>query len=171
MDTYKIKIHSLTPDAFLPYGEVIQPGQRVFPTIEPGQGRLAVELFCTKPAYDLNRLDTMAVHFAYDQTMAILRGALVLIVAPPPSNPEAPMEKYTLDYSRLAAFVMSPGDFVTFKRGTWHFFGPIGSECQFVLVGARTKPVEEGTRLPSKWGNVELVNLVERGDPPIEVQF
>ena len=41
--TIKLKLQPLTPEAFKPYGQVLENRQPVLPEVEPGEGRVAIE--------------------------------------------------------------------------------------------------------------------------------
>ena len=159
MDTYKVKAQPLSEDAFKPYGIYVKPGERVYPEGDADAGEMKLAVCAIAPQFNLNRLDRLAVNFKFNQTIAVLSGTLVLVLAPPPGNPQAPPEKYALDYTRLAAFILNSGDFIQFERGSWFLLEPIGGESKIVWSSPR-----EGVPDDS-----EYVNLAQRGAAPIEV--
>jgi ureidoglycolate hydrolase len=85
----KLKLQPLTPEAFKPYGTVLENKQPVIPEVEPGAGRVAIELLKFKRPTNPRRISMMATHFSYNQTFIPLRGTMALIVAPPPRNRNA----------------------------------------------------------------------------------
>jgi len=159
MDTYKVKAQPLSEQAFKPYGIYVKPGDRVYPAGDAEAGEMRLAVCAMVPQFNLNRLDRLAVRFEFNQTIAVLCGTLVLVLAPPPSNPQAPPEKYTLDYQRLAAFILNPGDFIQFERGSWFLLEPIGGEGKIVWSSPRKGLPDDS----------EYVNLTQRGAAPIEV--
>jgi ureidoglycolate hydrolase len=76
----------------------------------------------------------MAFHFSYNQTFIPVQGAMVLIVAPPPRNREADPAAYEVDYERIAAFVLEPGQAVLIDKGTGHNVIPLDLECTAISV-------------------------------------
>jgi len=159
MDTYKVKAQPLSEQAFKPHGVYVKPGDRVYPEGDADAGEMKLAVCAVAPKFNLNRLDRLAVNFKFNQTIAVLSGTLVLVLAPPPSNPQAPREKYILDYSRLAAFILNPSDFIQFERGAWFLLEPVGGEGKIVWSSPRQGLPDDS----------EYVNLVQRGDSPIEV--
>ena len=83
--TVKIKIQPLTPEAFEPYGKLLQSKKLIYPETEKGQ--VAMELLRFKYRANANRMDQMAIHFSYNQTFIPVQGSMVLVVAPPPEQP------------------------------------------------------------------------------------
>ena len=84
--TIKLKLQPLTPEAFKPYGQVLENRQPVLPEVEPGEGRVAIELLKFKRPTNARRISVMATHFSYNQTFIPLRGTMALVVAPPPAS-------------------------------------------------------------------------------------
>ena len=72
--TIKLKLQPLTPEAFKPYGQVLENRQPVLPEVEPGEGRVAIELLKFKRPTNARRISMMATHFSYNQTFIPLRG-------------------------------------------------------------------------------------------------
>src|SRR5256885_14063866 len=105
----RIKVQPLTAEAFRPYGYMLEGKQPLFPEVEAGEGRVAVELLKFKRPVNPRRISMMATHFSYNQTFIPVRGTMALIVAPVPRNRTAGHEKYEIDYERLAAFFVEPG--------------------------------------------------------------
>ena len=85
----KLKLQPLTPEAFKPYGQVLENRQPVLPEVEPGEGRVAIELLKFKRPTNARRISMMATHFSYNQTFIPLRGTMALVVAPPPASQTA----------------------------------------------------------------------------------
>ena len=104
---------------------------------------------------------------------------MVLVVAPPPTNREAGPAGYELDYDKIAAFVVDPGQAAFIYKGTWHNALTLGSECQFINVtrkdtGEGTSPAEELEgkieRASAVRPYVENINMSKRDDKVIELE-
>lgn len=175
--TIKVKLQPLTPEAFEPYGKLLQSKKLIYPETE--QGKVAMELLRFKYRANANRMDQMAIHFSYNQTFIPVQGSMVLVVAPPPSNREAGPEGYELDYNKIAAFVVDPGQAAFIYKGTWHNALTLGSECQFINVtrkdaGEGTSPAEELEgkieRASAVRPYVENINMSKRDGKVIELE-
>src|SRR5262252_2419531 len=129
IETIKVKLQPFNAEAFEPYGQMLESKQPIFPEVEPGEGRVAIELRHIKARPEGRRTDQMAVHFSYNQTFIPVYGTLVLIVAPAPRNKEADPEQYEFDYGRVAAFVLEPGQAAFVDKGVWHNSFMIGPQC------------------------------------------
>jgi ureidoglycolate hydrolase len=153
-EVVRVKLQALDSDAFRPYGQVLGIKSPVFPEVDEGSPVMIMARL--KRAADNARLHQMAVHFSYNQTFIPLKGPMALVVAPPPRNPDAGADNYELDYDKLAAFVLEPGDAVNIDRGTWHTTVPLGAECMMLSgtrKGAEQQPavragVIEGGQIP-----------------------
>lgn len=175
----KVKVKPLTAEAFRPYGRMLENKEPVFPEVEPGQGRVAIELLTMKRPVNPRRLSQMAIHFSYNQTFIPVRGSMTLIVAPPPSHRQAAQEQCELAYADLAAFVVEPGQAAFIEKGTWHNAVPLGSECQFINV-TRKDPGEGTTDLEKEVGTnkapearpyIEFLDLRSRDRRVIELEL
>jgi ureidoglycolate hydrolase len=176
--TIKLKLQPLTPEAFKPYGQVLENRQPVLPEVEPGEGRVAIELLKFKRPTNARRISMMATHFSYNQTFIPLRGTIALVVAPPPRNRSAGHEKYEIDYERLAAFFVEPGQAALIDKGTWHFAMALGAECD--LINVTRKDPGEGTsdidaemrmdRIPSMRPYVEVLDFARRDKRVLELE-
>jgi ureidoglycolate hydrolase len=176
-DTLKVKIQPLTAELFRPYGEVLKPKQLIYPETE--EGRVAMELLAMKYRPNAKKLDQLAIHFSYNQTFIPVQGSLVLIVAPPPRNREAGPSGYELDYEKVAAFMVDPGQAAFIYKGTWHNAITLGSECAFINVtrknqGEGTSPEDELQgkieRISTIRPYVEYVDLKKRDNRVIELE-
>jgi ureidoglycolate hydrolase len=151
----RVKLQPLDSEAFRPYGQVLGLKSPVFPEVD--EGRPVMIMARLKRAADNAHLHQLAVHFSYNQTFIPLKGSMVLVVAPPPRNRDMGADNYELEYDKLAAFVLDPGDAVNIDRGTWHTAVPLGVECLMVSgtrKGAEEQPavkagVIEGGQYPS----------------------
>ena len=149
-----IKLQPLESEAFRPYGQVLGLKSPVFPEVDEGSPVMIMARL--KRGADQTHLRQLAVHFSYNQTFIPLKGSMALVVAPPPRNRDAGPDNYELDYDKLTAFVLEPGDAVNIDRGTWHTVMPLGAECLMLSgtrKGAEQQPavragVIEGGRVP-----------------------
>jgi ureidoglycolate hydrolase len=177
-ETIRLRLQPLTPEAFKPYGQMLETRQPVLPEVEPGQGRVALELLKFKRPANPRRISMMATHFSYNQTFIPLRGALALVVAPPPRNRTAGHANYEIDYARLAAFVVEPGQAALIDRGTWHYAVALGTECE--LINVTRKDPGEGTsnidaemrmdRIPTMRPYVEVLDFAQRDRRVLELE-
>lgn len=115
-----------------------------------------------KHSLNAQRVGQLAVHFSYGQTFTPLQGSMALIVAPPPRHREASLESYELDYGRLAAFVMEPGDVAHIDKGVWHIVATLGGDCRF-LTATRKDPPKAGTsEVAEPEGPLTIEQVIER---------
>jgi len=181
-----IKVQPLSDEAFRPYGTVLGLKSPVFPEVDGGKH--VVLMIRLKRAANNRRLEQLAIHPSYNQTFIPLQGSMVLIVAPPPRNPDAGHDKYELDYDKLGAFVMEPGEAVIVDKGTWHAAVPLGEDC-LMLSGTRkgaedytatiSGGVQEGGRIPvadhaeakKATPYIEFVDLKKRDNRVMELQL
>ncbi len=130
--TVKVKVQTLTQEAFRPYGQALESKQPIFPEVEPGEGRVAIEMQKMKRPVNPRRISGMAIHFSYNQTFIPVRGTMALIVAPPPRNRDAGHEKYELDYERIAAFFVEPGQRAKAPASRWKSWAAWSASRNFV---------------------------------------
>lgn len=177
-ETIRLRLKPLTAEEFRLYGQMLENKEPVFPEVEPGQGRVAIELLTLKRPVNPRRVSQMAIHFSYNQTFIPVRGAMALIVAPPPANRNAPRAQYELAYEKLAAFVLEPGQAAFIEKGIWHNVVALGAECQFVNV-TRKDPGEGTTDLEDEVGAnkapdarpyIEFVDLKNRDRRVLELE-
>lgn len=176
--TIKLKIQPLTAEAFRPYGQMLENKQPVLPEVEPGEGRVAIELLKIKRPVNPRRISMMATHFSYNQTFIPVRGTMALVVAPPPRNRNAGHENYEIDYERLAAFFVEPGQAAFIEKGTWHYAVALGTECDFINVtrkdpGEGTSRLDEEMRMdriPTMRPYVEVLDFRRRDKRVVELE-
>jgi ureidoglycolate hydrolase len=174
----RIKVQPLTAEAFRPYGQMLENKEPVFPQVESGEGRVAIELLKFRRPTNPRRISMMATHFSYNQTFIPVRGTMALIVAPAPSNQSDGHEKYELDYNRLAAFFVEPGQAAFIEKGVWHYALALSHECEFINVtrknpGEGTSRVDEEMRMdkiPSMRPYVEVLDFRQRDRRVIELE-
>jgi ureidoglycolate hydrolase len=179
-----VKLQPLQAEAFRPYGSVLELKNPVFPDVE--DGKPVMLMIRVKRAANNRRLEQLAIHFSYNQTFIPLKGSMALVVAPPPRNRDAGPEGYELDYDRLAAFVMEPGDAALVDKGTWHTIVALGEEC--VAISGTRKGAErsdkgiveiEGGKIPVSYDQlakqsasfIEFVDLKKRDNRVMELEL
>jgi ureidoglycolate hydrolase len=177
--TLKVKIQPLNAEAFRPYGQVLQPKQLIYPESE--EGRVAMEMLTVKYRSSAKKMDQFAIHFSYNQTFIPVQGSLVLVVAPPPRNRDAGAAHYDLDYEKVAAFLVDPGQAAFIFKGTWHNALTLGSNCTFINVTRKnpgegtsdTEVLAEGRveRVPASRPYVEFVDVKKRDGRLIELEL
>lgn len=140
-DILKVKIQPLNAEAFKPYGQVLQQKQLIYPDTD--EGRVAMEMLQLKYRPNARKMDQMAIHFSYNQTFIPIHGAMVLVVAPAPRNRDSGPEGYEMDYEKVAAFMVDPGQVAFIDKGVWHNIITLGAECTFINV--TRKNTGEGT--------------------------
>jgi ureidoglycolate hydrolase len=156
-ETIKVKVQPLTAEAFRPYGQVLQQKQLVYP--ETDEGHVAMEMLQLKYRPNAKRMDQLAIHFSYNQTFIPVQGSMVLVVAPPPRNREAGPEKYEVEYDKIAAFMLDPGQVAFIDKGTWHNILTLANACTFLNV-TRKNAGEGNSPAGELEGRIELANAV-----------
>jgi ureidoglycolate hydrolase len=178
-ETIKVKVEPITADAFRPFGRLLENREPVYPEVDAGEGRVAIELLTLKRPVSPRRLSQMAVHFSYNQTFIPVRGSMALIVAPAPRNREQGHERFEVAYEKLAAFIIEPGQAAFIEKGTWHNVVALGAECQFINV-TRKNPGEGTTDLEKEVGTekapgarpyIEFLDLAKRDRRVIELEL
>jgi hypothetical protein len=101
-------------------------------------------------------------------------------VAPPPRNREAGPSGYEVDYEKIAAFVVDPGQAAFIYKGTWHNAITLGNDCTLINVtrknpGEGTSPAAELEGKIEKIGAirpyVEYVDVKKRDNRVIELEL
>jgi len=170
-----IKVEPLTEEAIKPYGHMLQPKNPIFPEVEPGEGRVAIELLRFKSNdADPIRIKHMAIHFSYNQTFVPLKGSMILIVAPAPPKVGKSEAEYPVDYSMVKAFLLPPGQGAFIEKGVWHS-GAVypGTECEWLNV-TRKNPGEKSSDQfsnPAQRGYVEFIDIAKRDNKVIQIEL
>ena len=169
-----IKLEPLTDEAIRPYGRMLQSKQTLFPEVEPGEGRVAIELLKIKPGRETGAIQIrhMAIHFSYNQTFVPLKGSMILVLAPAPSRDGVAEAEYTLDFSRVKAFLLEAGQGAFIDKGVWHSGAVLpGIECEWLNV-TRKNPGEKSSdqfASPAQRGYVEFVDIAKRDNKLIQI--
>jgi ureidoglycolate hydrolase len=172
--TIKVKVQPLSVEAFRPYGQLLESRHPLYPEVDGGQS--SVVLLHLKQRS--KRIDMMAFHFSYNQTFIPVQGAMVLVVAPPPRNREADPAAYEVDYERIAAFVLEPGQAVLIDKGVGHNVTPLATECTAISVTKRhgaeinqiLDAVEGRTKQLQSTAVIEYVHFGKRDHRALELE-
>src|SRR2546428_5874759 len=101
------------------------------------------------------------------------------LVGPAPHDiRHAGHENYELDYERLAAFFVEPGQAAFIEKGTWHYAVALGTECEFINVtrkdpGEGTSRLDEEMRMdriPTMRPYVEVLDFRRRDKRVVELE-
>lgn len=156
-DVLKVKVQPLTAEMFKPYGQVLKPKELIYPETE--EGRVAMEMLQIKYRPNAKRMDQFAIHFSYNQTFIPVQGSLVLVVAPPPRNRAAGPAGYEVDYEKVAAFLVEPGQAAFIVKGAWHNALTLTNDCTFINV--TRKNTGEGTSPEAELaGKIEKISAI-----------
>jgi ureidoglycolate hydrolase len=171
-EVVKVKVQPLNEEAFKPYGQILKQKQPIFPEVEPGEGRVAMEVLRSKRGRS-NRVEELAIHYSYNQTFIPIKGSMILVVAPAPPKVGQSQADYPVDYDKLAAFVIEPGQGAFIEKGVWHGAAIPGAECEFINV-TRKNPGEATSDQfahPTQRGYVETVEVGKRDNKVIELEL
>ena len=173
MEVIKVKVEPLTEEGIKPYGHILQQKMPLFPEVDPGEGRPAMELLKSKRHANNNRIEDMAIHYSYTQSFIPLKGSMILVLAPAPPKVGKSEADYPLDYSKVKAFVIQPGEGAHIDKGVWHGAACPGTECEFINV-TRKDPGEKTSDQfahPTQRGYVEIVEVSKRDNKIIELEL
>jgi ureidoglycolate lyase len=147
--TRQVRVQALTPEAFAPFGEIIDPGGRP-PDIETKVNRYwdgAARLECTSRAIQVGfltaylrplRVDWMERHLEATQAFIPLEGRPSVFALSPPSPKLHP------DLDRLAAFLLDGRRGVNLHVGTWHhLIFPLVPEASYVMILREASRVDD----------------------------
>src|SRR5260221_2263465 len=149
-----VPIQRLDRDKFKPFGAVLDEHGLALPEFDPGEGRMAFEKFSLKRS-NLIR-EVMGFHFAYTQSVVVLGGALALVVAPPPADPNVKLEDAEINYDKVAAFEILSGEGVMIGRGVWHDFVSLDDACTVLHLTRRL--TNERFSTPAESVNTRLLD-------------
>ena len=172
-EVVKVKVEPLTEEGIKPFGHMLQQKEPIFPEVDPGEGRVAMEVLRSKRRVDNSRVAEMAIHYSYNQTFIPLKGTKILVLAPAPPKIGKTESDYPLDYSKVKAFVVEPGQAAIIDKGVWHGSAVGGTECEFINV-TRKDPGEKTSDQfshPTQRGYVETVDVLKRDNKVIELEF
>jgi ureidoglycolate hydrolase len=130
VERVRVSVQPLTEEAFRPYGSVITMNSPAFPEVDEGQPMLKMTRL--RPGHRDRNIVQMATHFSYSQSYIPVLGTMVLVLAPPPDDPETPRDRLKPDYDQVAAFAIPAGQAVLIARGTWHNLLQLEGESVFI---------------------------------------
>ncbi len=159
-ETITVTLQPLTAEAFRPYGHIVDSHHPAYPDVE--EGRPAVVCVDLQHQPHAKRVGQLAIHFSYGQTFIPIQGSLVLIVAPPPRNRAAGPAAYEVDYERLAAFVLEPGQVVHIEKGVWHSVATLGGDCRFLSATRKDPPRQGMSQGRESEGPLTIEQVIER---------
>jgi ureidoglycolate hydrolase len=174
-----VKVQPLTREGMKPYGDILDADHPIFPQVDAGQGAVAMEINTLSRNNSVRQsLDQMAVHGTYTQSFIILKGSMIMVYAPPPSDLTCAAEDMEFDYDKVGAFVLVEGDIAHINRGVWHGSVVLNGSCTFVNVtrknsGEGTTNVievdDENIEYTRKY--IELVNIRRRDSRQIVLEL
>jgi ureidoglycolate lyase len=148
----RIATEPLTPEAFAPFGDVLDaagPPDRLInqglcgrfhdrARLDFGTGRAGISIFDAVPRALPYRLDMVERHPEGSQAfLPMTEHPFLVIVAPDDGGPGAPR-----------AFLTAPGQGINFLRGTWHgVLTPLHAPGLFAVVDR----IGEGPNLEEHW--------------------
>jgi ureidoglycolate hydrolase len=169
----RIPLEQLTEEAFAPYGEVCTVGHPVHPSVDNDEySVMLLELGGRQ-----KKIGRLAFHTSYNQTFLPVRGAIALLVAPRPVNDTDPREDWIIDYGKVKAFLMEPGQIILIDRGIGHNTLSLGEHSLLVTVTKKhgdqaTTIVEQAAgRNPSSITTIEYIDFGVRDDRFIELEL
>jgi ureidoglycolate lyase len=133
----------LTPEAFAPYGQVIDAGaaREAIPInygattrfhdlaridVTEGGGEVCVSIFRSAPLTQPIEIKLMERHPLGSQAFIPLSGRSYLVVVAPPGE---------LDPDRIEAFLAAPTQGVNYAKGTWHHYSlALEGESDFLVI-------------------------------------
>jgi ureidoglycolate lyase len=144
-----VKAQPLTPEAFAPYGRVVQDPRQ--PLIMQ-TGQYTARLMTVERApRTINRIN---MHTDHSQMFVPLRGErLVVIVAPP----DVPAENF--DAEQIAAFITDGATAFIFHPGTWHIEPRAMDKDSCQVINVQTDIFRDYTTLISLADQGLKVNL------------
>lgn len=175
MQVLKVRVQTLQADAFRPFGQILESQSPLYPDVDGGQ--ISVMMLHLKRLKQ--RIDLMAFHGSYNQTMFPVKGAVIMILAPAPTDLHAAPDACEIDYDKIAAFLIEPGQAIQINRGVGHNSMPVGEECTLISVtkkhGKEIEPVVafvEGRSGRLQTNEViEYVNFGQRDGRVIELEL
>lgn len=170
----KLPITCLTPEAFAPYGHVLQSGKPLYPDVGDDNIELRLYDIRIKP----KQIGLMAFHDSYNQSFISIAGAMIMIVALP-IRPDALKEGESIHYDSLVAFLFQPGDAALINHGVGHFAVPVGDVCRVVNVTRKHRPeqrpieemVEGRQGFMKSVVEIEFVDFGEKDGKLLEIEF
>jgi ureidoglycolate lyase len=132
-----VKVQPLTPEAFAPYGRVVQSERQ---DLLMEDGKFTARLMTVKRVPEV--VDHINMHTDHSQMFVPLAGErLVVIVAPP----EQPAESF--DPSSIAAFLTDGKQTFIFHPGTWHIEPRAADKDECQVINVQTNVFRDHTTL------------------------
>ena len=126
MKTVIVKAQPLTPEAFAPYGRVVQEERQ---PLLMQEGCFTARLMTVKRVPQT--VDHINMHTDHSQMFIPLNGEPLVVIVAPPEVPAHPF-----DASKVAAFIADGKQTFIFHPGTWHIEprALAADECQVINV-------------------------------------
>lgn len=170
--TVAVPIEKLDEEWFREYGDILRPGHPIYPKVENnGEGSVMMLEATTRP----NRVTRLAFHPSYSQAFIPVKGTAVFIVAPAPLNVEKTRNEWQVDYSRIRAFTLEPGQGILVNHGVGHYLVPLDDHCTVASVTRNHRQeydkITAGLKggVPKSSEYVEFVDLEGRDGRSIEL--
>lgn len=151
--TRPLTLTPLTPEAFAPYGDIIEPRDVPSKMINQGMcarhtdlaaldfsdGRAGISLFDARARHLPHLVDMVERHPDGSQAFVPLNGVPFLVIV---ADDEGGVPV------NLKAFITGPGQSINLHRGVWHgVLAPIGAPGQYIVVDR----IGEGPNLEEHW--------------------
>lgn len=174
---HKLPIQPLTKEAFRPYGEILDHDTQLYPDADPDAGGFELRLYHLRVKPKL--ITQIAFHDSYTQGFIVLRGALVMVVAPPQKNGQLTAKGELIDYDGVRAFLFEAGQATHIYRGTGHFAVPVGEVCHVINITRRHRPEQRPIEqyVEGKGGKfvdtkeIEFVSFGDRDQRAFQIEF
>lgn len=143
MKTYRLNLKPLTPEAFAPFGDVIQKQGHFPEEINYGQTRKyaglahldvddeagtgTVHIYRSRPVSLPFRVEVMEYHPLGSQTFMPLHERPFLVVVAPPSQ--------TLNFKSVQGFFTNGEQGVNLHKGVWHHYQlSLDETCDYLVI-------------------------------------
>jgi ureidoglycolate lyase len=144
-----VRARPLTPEAFAPYGRVVEDGREAL-LMQEGQFTARRSTVKRVPP----TVDRINRHMDHSQMFVPLNGDRTVVVVAPP---DVPFEGF--DPSRIEAFVTDGTSTVIFHPGTWHIEPRALDKDECRLINVQTDVYRQHTELIDLAGEGITVHL------------
>jgi ureidoglycolate hydrolase len=132
-----VKVQPLTPEAFAPYGRVVQTDRQ---PLQMQEGQFTARYMTVRRVPEV--VDHVNMHTDHSQMFVPLRGdRLVVIVAPPEQKAES------FDPNSIAAFLTDGTQTFIFHPGTWHIEPRAADKDTCDVINVQTDVFRDHTTL------------------------